>query len=376
MSFVGPAALCRMDEALVSRVARGQGLGKLALSALASLAFGAAAYGLAFGSWRGPEQALYASLKLPLLFAGVVASTTVLNAMLALLLRARLSLAQIGVCLLAGMATTAVILAAMAPVSALLSLAAPPPDPSVLGLPLEDPRAAAANRSAPSLVLYHVGVIAVAGVLGNLRLFALLRRLTGRRETAIALLFTWLAVDLLAGSELSWILRPYLGRPHRPPELFIADAFQGSFFEEIGAAAAHALGPMGIAFALLVVLALAIMVALLLRTDGLRVEVDPQAAGMQVEGGETRFFVPWRDVLAAHSRESTVLFADAFEVVIDLDRGTGSEHPARRLVARFETREEAEALRASIAVRLTTRGAGPFRSSAAGAPLGGEAREA
>lgn len=363
-SLVGPARLCRMDEALVGRIARGEGLGGVALSAFAIVVVGAGAYGFAFGIWRAPEQALYSALKMPAMLTALVLATASVNAMLALLLRAPLGLRQSAVCILVGLATTSAILGALSPVSTFVALAVRGPDLSVLGLPLEDPRADAANRAAQGLLLYHVAVIAIAGVLGNVRLFALLKRLGGRRDIALRVLVAWLGVELLAGSELSWIFRPFLGRPHRVPELVSNEMFDGSFFEEVGAAMMHALGGPGIAVLVVMAVATAATTWALFRADGMLVTVSASARGLDVTADEARFFVTWDRVVAHARRRSTVLFEDAHEIVIDLSDG-----PARRLLVRFDEVRDADALAERVAVLRDRReGPGPFRSpSVAGA---------
>ena len=81
--------------------------------------------------------------------------------------------------------------------------------------------------------LTHVGVIAFAGIAGNLRLAQLLRQLSGNAATARRVLFAWLAGNLLFGSQLSWILRPFIGSPGLEIEFLRKTAFQGNFFETV-----------------------------------------------------------------------------------------------------------------------------------------------
>ena len=99
MPFVGASALARLDAALVERIRRGDRLGAILASSIAAIVIGAGGYGIAFGIWRAPEQALYGAIKLPLLFLATSACTIALSGMLAMLLRARLSLAQTAVCI-------------------------------------------------------------------------------------------------------------------------------------------------------------------------------------------------------------------------------------------------------------------------------------
>ena len=80
--------------------------------------------------------------------------------------------------------------------------------------------------------------VALAGVMGNLRLMPLLRRWTGSAAVARNVLLAWLAGNLFLGSQLSWILRPFIGSPALPVELFRKTAFDGNFFEAV----LHSLG--------------------------------------------------------------------------------------------------------------------------------------
>jgi len=349
-----------MPETLVSRIVRGERLGGVALGALGTLCLGAAAYGWAFGIWRASEQAVYSMIKMPVLLVSVILATTLLNSMLALLLRAPLGFRQSAVCILVGLATTAAILGALSPISVFISLSVPPPDPLAFGLPLTHPRAQAANRAAQGLLLFHVAVIATAGVLGNLRLFALLRRIGGRRDIALRVLVAWLGAELLVGSQLSWVLRPFLGRPHRSPELVSSEMFMGSFFEEIGEALSHAVGTEGLLSLGFAGVVFTTMVWFFLRSDGLRVEVRPGPRGLHVEGDEARFFVPWAKVVAVSARPAVVLFEDTHELVLDV---VGA--PARRLLVRFEAPEPRDLLALRVeALRRRVPGPGPFRQPA------------
>jgi hypothetical protein len=81
--------------------------------------------------------------------------------------------------------------------------------------------------------LTNVGVIAFAGTTGNVRLFQLLSRLSGNSAVARRVLFAWLAGNLFLGSQLSWILRPFIGSPGLPVEFFRATALHGNFYENV-----------------------------------------------------------------------------------------------------------------------------------------------
>jgi len=221
------AALCRLDEALVARVRSGRDLTRIALWAVALTVGSGALYGFVFGLWRAPEQALYAAVKLPLLLLLVVAASAAINGFLALLLRARIGVMQGVVAILLSLSVAAVMLAAIAPVALLFVLGVPGP-----GHPSATP--AELYRTAEYVLLFHTVVIGACGVAGNFRLFHLLKRLAPSPGIARRVFASWLLVDGLVGTQLSWILRPFLCKPTLEPEFVRKDALAGNFFEELG----------------------------------------------------------------------------------------------------------------------------------------------
>jgi len=118
----------------------------------------------------------------------------------------------------------AAILGAFAPLAAFMVWNAPPLTPG-------------ATHSAAYLFikLVHVVVIAFAGIVGTGRLFQLLTNLArGNKSVARRVVFAWLAGNLLFGSQLSWVLRPFIGAPHLPVQFLRPDiAFQGNFYENV-----------------------------------------------------------------------------------------------------------------------------------------------
>jgi hypothetical protein len=78
-----------------------------------------------------------------------------------------------------------------------------------------------------------VAIIAFAGVAANLRLVQSLEQLSGDRRTARRVLVAWLAGNLFLGSQLAWILRPFIGSPDLPLVFVRPTAFQGNFYETV-----------------------------------------------------------------------------------------------------------------------------------------------
>jgi hypothetical protein len=185
---------------------------------------GAGLYGAAMGFWRAPLQALYVAIKFPLIILLTTLGNALLNAMLAPLLGLNISLRQSLLAVLFSFTIASAILGAFAPLVAFLVWNSPPLPPSGAG---------------PSLGTYnfiqltHVAMIAFAGVAGNLRLAQLLRQLGGSAAVARRVLLAWLAGNLFLGSQLCWILRPFIGAPGLPVEFLRATALQGNFYESV-----------------------------------------------------------------------------------------------------------------------------------------------
>lgn len=220
------AALCRLDEAIVARVREGRELAKIALWAVKLILCSGALYGFAFGLWRAPEQAVYAAIKLPLLLLLIVGASAIINGFLALVLSARIGVMQGLVAILLSLSVAAIMLAAVAPVALLFVLGVPGP-----GHPTATPQEL--YRTAEYVLLFHTVVIGACGVAGNFRLFRLLQRLAPSPSIARRVFVSWLLVDGFVGTQLSWILRPFLCKPTLEPELLRKDALSGNFFEEL-----------------------------------------------------------------------------------------------------------------------------------------------
>jgi len=189
---------------------------------VAVIVLGAGLYGAAMGWWRDPQQALYVAIKFPLIILLTTAGNALLNAMLAPLLGLNIPFRQSFSAIVMSFAITAAILGAFSPVMAFMIWNAPPMSPQ------------AVSGATYSLIkLANVAVIAFAGSTGNVRLFQTLARLGGSKAVAFRVLLAWLAGNLFLGSQLSWILRPFIGSPNLPVEFFRATALHGNFYENV-----------------------------------------------------------------------------------------------------------------------------------------------
>jgi hypothetical protein len=183
---------------------------------------GAGCYGAAMGWWRDPHQALFTAIKFPLIILLTTLGNALINGMLAPLLGLNIPLRQSFAAILMSFSIAGAILGAFSPLIAFLVWNAPPMSSQAVSGPAYN-----------FIKLTHVAVIAFAGTTGNARLLQLLIRLGGSRAVALRVLSAWLAGNLFLGSQLSWILRPFIGSPVLPVEFFRATALHGNFYENV-----------------------------------------------------------------------------------------------------------------------------------------------
>ena len=188
---------------------------------LAVIFGGAGLYGAAMGCWRDPAQALYTAIKLPGIIVLTVLGNGLLNGMLAPLLGLNIGFRQVLQAILMSFTISSSILGAFSLLLFFLTWNAPP---------MNAPHDAGTYAF---IMVTHVAVIAFAGIAGNLRLLQLLRRLSGSVGVSRRIVFAWLVVNLFLGSQLSWILRPFIGSPGLPVQFLRPDMFNGNFYETV-----------------------------------------------------------------------------------------------------------------------------------------------
>ncbi|MDB6123692.1 MAG: hypothetical protein JWQ71_2685 [Pedosphaera sp.] len=181
---------------------------------------GAGLYGASMGYWREPLQGLFVAIKFPMIILLTTLGNGLLNGMLAPLLGLNLSFRQSFQAILMSFTIATAILGSFSPIVFFLVWNAPAMSAHVPGV-------------YSFIQLIHVVLIAFAGVTANLRLVELLQRLSGSVGIGRKVLFAWLAGNLFLGSQLCWILRPFIGAPGLPVEFLRAEAFKGNFFETV-----------------------------------------------------------------------------------------------------------------------------------------------
>lgn len=190
---------------------------------LLMICLGGGLYGASLGLMRGPLQALYSSIKIPLLLVSVMTGNALLNGMMGQLLGLRLSFRESFMAILLSFTIFSLLLGSLAPVALYL----------LWTLPLVGEASANAYNS---FLWMHTLFIAFAGVLSNLRLLQVLNHLCADPVKSRHAMFCWLFGNLLLGSQLSWLLRPFFGTPNLPTEFVRANAFDRNFFEALFAA--------------------------------------------------------------------------------------------------------------------------------------------
>ena len=194
---------------------------RFVLCVLAIMA-GAALYGASIGSWRSPKQALFTAIKFPLVLLVTSAGNAMLNALLAPLLGVALDFRQAVLAILISQAVAAIILGAFSPLVAFI----------VWNLPTMS-EAVSQYGIFAFLQVSQAAVIAFAGVTAVAHLYRLLRSLGPDERSARNLLVAWLVGNLLLGSQLAWICRPFFGSPFLEVQLLRREALKGNFFEAI-----------------------------------------------------------------------------------------------------------------------------------------------
>lgn len=207
-----------------------------ALLCILVIALGAGFYGWTFGRWRSPLQGVYTAIKFPLLMLMVTGGNALINGVTASLLGHGMRFREAAMSVLMSFTVAALIMGSLAPVSAFILWNIPPLESGL------------ARTAYPVLLMFHVAVIGIAGIVGNLRMFQVLHQwdldpLPAGHSTspasrsahvlAMQVMGLWLLVNGILGTQLAWIFRPFVGSPGLPTEFLREDALEGNFFEAL-----------------------------------------------------------------------------------------------------------------------------------------------
>ena len=158
---------------------------------------GFALYGFTVGYWRSPLMGVFVAIKMPLLIALTLGCNGLLNGLLGILLGSGLGFRQSLHALLGAFAISALILGSVAPVTLFLAVNVPSAN---------SPQASSAHSA---YLLTHTFLIALAGLIGVVRLGKLLESYSSSRVIARSTLAAWIAGNAFLGMQFSWILRPF-----------------------------------------------------------------------------------------------------------------------------------------------------------------------
>jgi hypothetical protein len=184
---------------------------------------GAGVYGAVMGLWSSPLQSLYAGIKLPLVILLTTLGNGLLNGMLAPLLGLNASFRQSLLVVLMTFAIASIILGALSPIALFV----------VWNTPALTAGTHATSPEYGFLQLTLAVFVAYAGIVGNLPLLPMLSQWTANVGVARRVLLAWLVGNLFLGSQICWVLRPFIWDPDGPPQFLGRQYLHGSFYETI-----------------------------------------------------------------------------------------------------------------------------------------------
>lgn len=196
---------------------------RLAAACIFLIIAGAGAYGAMVGAWRSGLQAVYTGIKLPMVFLLTSLGNGLLNGMLAPLLGLNISFRQSLLCVLVSFMFAAVILGSLSPVVAFLVWNTPP-------------LSATTALTSPEYGFLQIMLsvfVALSGIAANVRLFPLLCEWSSNRTTARNVLLAWLAGNLFLGSQICWVMRPFIWDPAGTTTFVGRQYWHGSFYETL-----------------------------------------------------------------------------------------------------------------------------------------------
>ncbi len=187
------------------------------------IVIGAGTYGAVMGSWSEWLQAIYAGIKLPLVILLTTLGNGLLNGMLAPLLGLNITFRQSLLMVLLSFAITSVVLCALAPAVWFVVWNTPPLNSATSSASLEY----------GFLQLTLAVFVGFAGAVGNIRLVPLLQHWSNSAVVARKVLFAWLIGNLFLGSQICWLLRPFIWDPTGHTQFIGKDYLHGSFYETV-----------------------------------------------------------------------------------------------------------------------------------------------
>lgn len=193
----------------------------LSLCGIYGLTMGGA--GLELGWSRGALQVLSSGVKVPMLYLLTLLVCYPVLFIVLVLMGSRLSFKQTLALILLALTLNSVLLAAFAPIIAFFIVT---------------------NSSYEFIKLMHVFVMTFSGFWAMSALWHGLREMCEKSnlypKRAVRIMQVWILIFGFVGTQMAWSLRPFIGSPDRPFQLFRADQ-EGNFYSAVLSGAASML---------------------------------------------------------------------------------------------------------------------------------------
>jgi hypothetical protein len=211
--------ILRNRHQFFAEIREGAGLGgKMRAMLISSVAF-FALYGAVMGSTHSLWQALSSAVKLPLLFLATLVVCSPTLYFFNLIFGSKQSLTQNFTVILTAIAVTAVLLLSFSPIVLFFLLT---------------------TSQYQFFKLLNVGVFTIAGLVGVIFLSQGMRVVSAAGQEGAAarrnVVRLWILIYAFVGSQMAWTLRPFIGAPGLPFELFrqLGGNFYANIFASIG----------------------------------------------------------------------------------------------------------------------------------------------
>src|SRR5688572_13867583 len=218
--------LLRRREAFFSEIFEGTNLhirirqflfAIVTLTAIYGLTMGASAFGVSLD--RGGLQMLSSGLKVPMLYLLTLLVCYPVLFIILVLMGSKLSFVQTLALILLAITFNAVLLASFAPIVAFFSIT---------------------GSSYAFIKLLHVVVMTFSGFWGMAALYQGLREMCEKSnlypKRAVEILRVWILVFGFVGTQMAWSLRPFIGTPDQPFQIF-REGREGNFYTAVARSA-------------------------------------------------------------------------------------------------------------------------------------------
>ncbi len=175
-------------------------------------------YGVTIGIWRAPLQGFYMLIKFPLLIILMILTTSIANWIISLTLGLKISFRNYFLLIFTTYSLASIMLASFSSILLLFLYNTPQ-----VGSKNE-------NVGVAVVILFQVTFITIAGILSHLKLYRYIKEVTNK-NLATKLTIIWLGLNLFIGSQLSWVLRPFIGNAASEIQFLRDRPLEGNFYE-------------------------------------------------------------------------------------------------------------------------------------------------